>query len=216
MSAINWAIEFSQIISCTRCTTVTCNKLLRDDQENVPQPGFIGDRFPEKQILLAGQNPGIATAKTARDDQEYTAFLRAVRDGASAATFGELQTVLRRFVPTWPVCRSYFPFEEAGLTLDEVAYCNVVRCRTHHNAPPSKLMVSECTENHFSRWLDILRPRAVVFIGKLARDRGARFARDRQIPFDFMNRERSLPSEARVENRNRVVAFVKASAAYER
>jgi uracil-DNA glycosylase len=212
MNAIDWAAEFAQVISCTRCTSITCKKILRDAQENVPQPGFIGDRFPEKRILLVGQNPGVPTAKTAFDDQKYMAALRRVRDQASIDSLSELQVILRRFVPTWPVCGSYFPLQESGLTLDEIAYCNIIRCRTEGNATPSHRMTSECIENHFARWLELLEPRAIIFIGKWAHHRGARFAADRHIPYDFMNRERSLPSTERLENRQRIAAFVRTHA----
>ena len=69
-------------------------------------------------------------------------------------------------------------------------------------------MALQCAETHFARWLDLLKPRAIVFIGRWAHDRGARFAHERSIPYDFINRERSLPSAARLENRQRVVAFI--------
>ena len=77
------------------------------------------------------------------------------------------------------------------------------------NAPPSSRMAAERGDNHFGRWLDLLEPRAVVFIGKWAHDHGGRYARERHIPCDFMNRERSLSSSARMENRNRVVGFIR-------
>ena len=208
MNTINWAAEFAQIISCTRCTTVTCKKILRDSQENIPQPGFIGPRFAERRVLLVGQNPGVATSKSASDDRQYTAALRAVRDNPSSESLKQLQETLRRFVPTWPVHGSYFPLQESGLTLNEIAYCNITRCRTEGNAKPSRYMADECAEAHFKRWLDLLRPRVVVFIGKWAYDQGAALVHDRQIPCDYMNRWRSLPSEARVENRRRIAALI--------
>ena len=212
MNAINWAAEFAQVISCSRCDKITCKKILRDSEENVPQPGFIGTRFSEKRILLVGQNPGFPNAELAPKDRIYTEALRRVRDQPSTESFGQLQTVLQKFVPDWPVCGNYFPLEDSGLELDEIAYCNVARCRTEGNARPSKTMAAECIKNHFCRWLELLRPRAVIFIGKWAHERGAQFVSERQIPCDFMNRQRSLSSEARSENRQRVAAFVRANA----
>jgi hypothetical protein len=212
MIAINWAADFAKIVSCTQCTKITCKKLLRDNQENVPQPGFIGSQYSEKRILLVGQNPGIPPARMAFDDRKYTAALRHVRDQASIESLNQLQEILRRFVPSWPVHGNYFPLQESGLTLDEISYCNIARCRTEDNAPPSTRMTAECTKTHFARWLDLLEPRAIVFIGKWAHDRGAQYGHERQIPCDFMNRERSLSSQARIENRQRVAAFVRANA----
>jgi uracil-DNA glycosylase len=114
-----------------------------------------------------------------------------------------------KFVPSWPVHGSYFPLEESGLTLNDIAYCNIVRCRTEKNAAPSSRMSYECAGHHFARWLDLLKPRAVVFIGKWAHDKGSHLVNERQIPGDFMNRERSLSADRRAENRQRVVAFIR-------
>jgi hypothetical protein len=212
MNAIDWATEFARVVSCTRCDKITCKKILRDTQENVPQPGFVGTRFSETRILLAGQNPGFPNVRLVAEDRKYTAALRRLRDQTSIESFDQLQVVLQKFVPSWPVHGNYFPLRESGLVLDEIAYCNIVRCRTEGNAPPSLRMASECSENHFTRWLDLLKPRAIVFIGKWAHDRGSRFACERRIPCDFMNRERSLSSTNRLENRQRVAAFVRANA----
>jgi hypothetical protein len=78
-----------------------------------------------------------------------------------------------KIVPSWPVHGKYFPLQESGLTLAEIAYCNLTRCRTKGNAIPSRQMALECAENHFVRWLDLLNPRAIVFNGKWAHDQGA-------------------------------------------
>ena len=63
MNQLDWVTEFAQVISCTRCDKITCKKILRDSEENVPQPSFIGARFAEKRILLAGQNPGVSRSE---------------------------------------------------------------------------------------------------------------------------------------------------------
>ncbi len=209
VSEPDWPAEFAKVISCLRCDTSACKKMLRDDGENVPQPGFIGERFHERRILLVGQNPAIPKSYMAARDRIYTAALRHVRDDRSAENWAKLQEVLLEFVPDWPVQRRYFPLKESGLTLPEIAYCNIVRCRTKENGEPSVRMISECADNHFVRWLDLLKPRAIVFIGKWAYDEGSHYARDRQIPCGFMNRWRSLPRDARAENREQVVALVR-------
>ncbi|MGH8598378.1 MAG: uracil-DNA glycosylase family protein [Gammaproteobacteria bacterium] len=197
------------MITCERCSQPTCTKILRDIDENVPQPGFIGARFRQERVLLVGQNPAVPGPKRADKDRTYTAALRRVRDHPSIENWTKLQAVLLEFVPDWPIQRDYFPLEESGLTLPEIAYCNIVRCRTEGNAQPSKNMTSECADIHFARWLDLLEPRAIVFIGKWAHDQGSRYAQERQIPYDFMNRDRSLSDVKRMENRKRVATFVR-------
>jgi hypothetical protein len=160
MNKFDWATEFARVISCTRCDKLTCKDILRDAAENVPQPGFIGTRFHEKRILLVGQNPGVPNDNLAIKDRSYTAALRRVRDQTSVESFEHLQDVLKNFVPSWPVHGNYFPLQESGLTLDEIAYCNIVRCRTERNAQPSLRMVSVCTNNQLASWLDLLNPKS--------------------------------------------------------
>ena len=41
--ATNLASEFAGVIACTRCTRETSAKLQRDADENIPQPGYVGD-----------------------------------------------------------------------------------------------------------------------------------------------------------------------------
>lgn len=217
MNADNLTNEFAQILSCTRCTTVTCKNILRNSQENVPQPGFVGVRFPKMRVLLAGRNPGhgigskaIADQQYAAADQQYIAALRRVRDEVTVESFEHLREILRDFIPKTDFYGNYSPLlRESGLELDDIAYCNVVRCRTAGNAQPSAPMASQCTKAHFGHWLDLLRPRVVVFIGKWAWKQGEPFARVRQIPCDFLNRLRSLSSDARKENRRQVAKLVR-------
>ena len=78
---------------------------------------------------------------------------------------------------------------------------------------PGNSMTANCMSEHFERWLQLLNPRVVVFIGKWAHDRGAAAVARLGIPFEFMNRQRSLSSAERVANRERVVVLVRATLA---
>ena len=122
-------------------------------------------------LLLVGQNPGTPKSLAA-EDLPYTAALRTLRDDNTETKYEELVAVLRTFIPQWPVHGNYFPLAESGLTLEDIAYCNVVRCRTHIDKKPGTRLVSNCISQHFSRWLALLQPKAVVFIGKWAAERG--------------------------------------------
>ena len=110
-------------------TTATDRHLLRDAEEHVPQPGYIGSNYDARRVLLVGQNPAIPGVLAAAD-LPYTAALRPLRDEPSVARYRELSSVLESFVPRWPVHGSYFPLQECGLTLQDIAHCNIVRCRT--------------------------------------------------------------------------------------
>jgi uracil-DNA glycosylase len=209
MSSVHdWPSEFSAVIGCARCSRATDAALLRDSGENVPQPGFIGENYWACRVLLVGQNPGTPKSRLSAD-MPYTSALRELRDRTTAKAYQDLHEILRVFIPQWPVHGSYFPLAESGLTLDDIAYCNVVRCRTTADARPSDLTASTCSQHHFARWVTFLNPRVVVFIGKWAFERGRNTVEIHGIPCDFMNRQRSLSSKARGENRERVASLVR-------
>ena len=200
--------EFARVISCARCTQATDSKLLRDDGENVPQPGYIGPQYRKARVLLVGQNPG--TPKSlAVQDLPYTSALRALRDEPTIQRYKDLSTVLRAFIPQWHVQNNYFPLAESGLSLEDIAYCNVVRCRTSGDGTPGELLTKQCLNEHFVRWLNLLNPKVVVFIGKWAWRQGGSAVGAKGIPCAFMNRQRSLSTDARIENRAQVVALVR-------
>ncbi len=195
------------MVRCASCTQAHGAKLLRDDAENVPQPGYVGANYEAHRVLLVGQNPG--TPKTlSAEDLPYTAALRALRDTPNEAAFQQLRAQLESFIVRWPVHGNYFPLRECGLSLDDIAYTNVVRCRTLGDAAPSSAMTSNCVATHFERWLDVLAPRVVVFIGKWAADHAREPVASRGIPFAYMNRQRSLSGAERRANRDAVVEAV--------
>ena len=132
-----------------------------------------------------------------------------MRDTPDSRSYAALSKTLDDFVPRWPIHGSYFPLAECGLTLEDIAYTNVVRCRTRGNRAPAPRLAQNCINKHFVRWLDVLRPRVVVFLGKWASDHAALLVAQRGVPHTFLNRQRSLSSAARTENRQDVVALVK-------
>lgn len=213
--AVNWPAEFARIIACQACTTSTDPKLLRDNGENVPQPGYVGPNYSQSRVALVGQNPAApktGTSKTLTEaDLPYTQALRALRDSPTEDSYRELSSILARFIPQWPVHGSYFPLQEAGLTLSDIAYFNVVRCRTERDGVPGLGLTSNCVAHHFGRWLDALAPRTVIFIGKWAADKAAIEVSRRGIPFAYMNRMRSLSAQGRAANREAVVRLVRAA-----
>jgi hypothetical protein len=196
-TAAAWPREFARIVSCKSCVALQSGRLLRDDEENVPQPGYIGIRYWTKRVLLVGQNPAVPPDRLAAGDRPYTACLRKLRDEPTPGNFALLASILTSFIPTWPVHGGYFPLAVCGLDLDEIAYCNLVRCRTVENRTPAQQVAKNCTEIHFERWLDLPQPAVVVFIGKWAHDRARSRVESRRIPSGFMNRQRSLSTEDR-------------------
>jgi len=200
--------SFSEVVSCTVCDTFTSSMLLRDDKENIPQPGFIGVNYGKSRILLVGQNPGVAPDSRRERDKVYIQSLRSLASKRDSQAYQDFYDVVIDFVPEWPVNRNYFPLEECGLSLKDIAYCNVVRCRTLKNATPSKTLVGNCTKNHFLRFVKAIDPKVVIFIGKWAHDNAAHLL-PKGIISSFMNRMRSLSNVERQQNRAEVVGMVK-------
>jgi len=203
----NWPEEFASIVACNACSPARSPKLKRDDSNNVPQPGYIGRRYSERRVLLIGQNPA-DTDRFTSEDERYTNALGRIRDDPNDRHYDEVQRLLDAFIPRWPVSENYFPLKECKLSLAEIAYFNVVRCRTRGNATPDTRMSQNCVQRHLARWLDLLEPKVVVFIGKWAADQAGHEISARSIPWAFMNRQRSLSKEARIENRNAVIELV--------
>lgn len=201
---------FSDVISCEVCDTYTSKKLLRDSVENIPQPGYVGENHDATRLLLVGQNPGVAPDRMLERDKVYTKSLRSLAKSPDIKNYNEFYRVVIDFVPEWPVNRNYFPLEECGLTLDDIAYCNIVRCRTEGNATPSDRLAQNCINAHFRKTIQALEPRAVVFIGKWAHDQAAHTLPS-HINYSFMNRMRSLSSSERLKNRGEVVQMVNQS-----
>jgi hypothetical protein len=96
-------LEFAMMIKCSRCSKATDKNLLRDAGENVPQPGYIGPAYDRTRLLLVGQNPAVPPIQLVKRDKFYTAALRALRDDPTEQNYASLQSVLRDFIPTWPV-----------------------------------------------------------------------------------------------------------------
>ena len=194
---------------CDHCSRLGFPKLLRDDTFNLPQPGYIGANYENTRVLLVGQNPGVSPDRFSAQDREFADAQIVLRNNANTRSMASLKGILEKIMPTWPVVNNYFPLAECGLSVDDIAYVNAVRCRTEDNAPPGEQIAEACVSSHFVRWLDWLNPRVVVCIGKWAHDRTANLLEDRSIPHEFVNRRRSLSGADRLRNKEQVVALVR-------
>ena len=192
MTTDKTAREFARVISCHLCTAAGDRTILRDQTFNLPQPGYVGRNYFKTRVLLVGQNPGVSSERFTEQDILYARALTAVAETPSLDTMERLLDVLDTIIPTWPVTDNYFPLSDCGLALQDIAYLNLVRCRTNRNAAPSDMMVSTCLANHFLCWLDWLGPRVVICIGKWAHDKIASILTTKGLPNGFMNRMRSL------------------------
>lgn len=203
------AKEFAKIVGCDYCERHRYPKLLRDQEFNVPQPGYIGPNYNKSKVLLVGQNPGVSQNRFNRQDKEFSNTLNAVSEHPTRRNMVATQKMLERIIPSWPVTGNYFPLARIPLQLKDIAYINVVRCRTNENTAPSKKIVDACIQNHFIHWIEWLNPDVVVCIGKWAHDQVATILGSKAIPHGFVNRRRSLSTFERQDNMDNIVNLVR-------
>ena len=124
------------MIRCDHCSHLGFPKLLRDDTFNLPQPGYIGSNYEKTRVLLVGQNPGVSPHRFSAQDSEYADAQVGLRDNVNAKSYGKIKAVLDKIMPTWPVVNNHFPLAECGLSVEDIAYLNAVRCRRSATLPP--------------------------------------------------------------------------------
>ena len=130
------ANEFARVISCDYCSRAGYPKLLRDEYINLPQPGYIGSQYVTTRVLLVGQNPAVD-----REPEHANAFT-AILESPTRHSLKKLKAIQDRLMPHWGVI-GRFPFDRCGLTLDDIAFTNVVRCRVEIT-PPGKGITKAC------------------------------------------------------------------------
>lgn len=203
---------YGAVVRCDACVRAGDYKILRDDRDNLPQPGYVGPRYEDSRVLLIGQNPGVASGNAAHDplEREYVLRLRAV-GGGDATAIARLNEHQRAYMEArWTIYKQCLGplLAQSGLTLADVAYLNAVRCRTHANATPSKLMATNCDRLQFEAWLRALRPRAAVCIGVAVAGMAGRALDAQGVPTAVISRERSLSGEERRAQLEQVAVFL--------
>ena len=205
---MNWqeiAQKFAKVVLCEECDPNQVPNLLRNETFDVPQPGYIGRDYEKKRVLLVGQNPGKSPPQRKKQDEKYAEYLKGVAQEPNEANMKILHDFLFGDIQTWDVW-NYFPLKEANLQFGDIAYLNLVRCRTNCNSPPTAGLWRVCRREHFEPWLDWLKPNVVVCIGKWSHDR-VKDSLARGIPHDFVQRRTSS-----IEHRNnleRVARLIK-------
>lgn len=141
-----------------------------------PQPGFIGPNY--SGIVVIGTNPGEGTEGTVayqnRMFQRLTSFTAGHR---TPEEFAALNAFLGNELTRGTLGNNLLAapmLEAAGLSAQEIAYLNAVKCATSPgNSNPQRVVQSEtlrlCIEEYLSRQLALLRPRAIVFAWKPVR-----------------------------------------------
>jgi hypothetical protein len=162
-------VKFVKIIGCEKCDRSTCSQLLRDSWENDPQAGYVGTNY-ERTGRGSGRSqacPAGSPRKTGHIRQRSEPYETTRRH----RTMPSRMTSWADLYPTGRSTDATFPLAECGLTLGDITYFNLVRCRTIHNGPPNAALTNSC-RTHFHSWLNLLEPSVVTFMGKWVYENG--------------------------------------------
>ena len=198
-----------EVITCEKCNLLDSPKLLRDKSENIPQPGFIGMHYEKSHVLLIGRNPGVCPISMKSRDSVYMQALLTLEAHRNVPAYFRFHITLLKFMYDWPIYRDSFQLDEYGLDLEDIAFCNVVRCRTDKNGTPSKSLTQNCIKEHLVSFIDIIEPKVIVCIGKWVFDQLNPILSVRNITTTYINGDRSLTSAERAQNRKTVVEIVR-------
>jgi putative transcriptional regulator len=202
--------EYKTIMSCDLCIRQADTVILRNN-DNIPQPGHIGNRHEQHRVLLIPQNPGYAKPQRTIQHQRYAEAEKIFLSKPTQDNMENLQSLLEQAMPYWTIYAQVVSplLTRCDLTLADIAYFNAVRCPTINNSTPSTIMVANC-KFHLDHWLEWLQPEAVVCIGKkVYRDVRPILTRY-NIPHTYINRDRSLSGVERMKNMDEVARFVRA------
>ncbi|MBX7134183.1 MAG: hypothetical protein K1X67_16040 [Fimbriimonadaceae bacterium] len=138
--------------------------------------GFVGTRYtPGEGIVLLAINPGgggdAYTERTAEDRVFFPLLERfkAARGHAVPSAFEAVNQAFAPIVRGWNLWRILGPtLEAAGLTLEEVAYMNLVPYRTRGDKMPPVAAQQAAWTRIIQPTLGVLEPRAIVTLGKKA------------------------------------------------
>lgn len=138
--------------------------------------GYVGRAYePETGLLVMAINPGgggdAYAARIPEDDLFYPLLMDFKRGPAAAALegFERINDAFASIVRGWNLWRILEPtLDAAGCSIEKVAYMNVVPYRTRQDKMPPVSARRKAWELVVAPTLDILKPRAIVALGKKA------------------------------------------------
>lgn len=160
-----------------------------------PLPGYVGKNY--LGVMVIAQNPAPTPPHSQwshRDPLLFGALDKAAKRGTT--TFREtVQRVMSREIPDWgPLSNMGFP--DWGVSIEEIAYLNLVKCATQNKAGkregayPGTRVRNRCMETYLCQHLAILRPHLIVF-RYIGVEKTLRSFLDSRVPLDPLFRELS-------------------------
>ncbi len=141
-----------------------------------PQPGYIGADYERTRIVFLGQNPGSGKGPNNSrpwDIELFQVHLPRFRRDPNQETFSQLNLHLAEKLPEWPFFKRIVPGfpESLGLRIEEITYSNVLPVDSTDELSakrkaPNSAVFRHSVETFIGPWLDLLKPKLVVVIGK--------------------------------------------------
>lgn len=149
----------------------------------LPQPGWVGNRYsPRSGLVVLLQNPAAAPKDYGSPrEQSIQHLLRVFRDSPSKENYENLMQLIfadmvGKDLDGWPVGRRWakwaHPVSKLISDREKLAWINVVKCRTpgekRKDDPITRRVADHGATEHVQHELKILKPRAIIAIGKEA------------------------------------------------
>lgn len=143
--------------------------------EEAPIPDFCGRSY--KGLVIIGANPGKATSKKYIEKDAKRAILaEQFKNAPTSQNFEEVHDFIAGYMGEWKnnVVAENFR-NDLHLNVEEIAYVNLVKCRTKLTASHPYQTVGEtitrrCWGQNTKSQLDLLQPRYVIFLWKGVRE----------------------------------------------
>lgn len=141
--------------------------------------GYVGPAYRRGGLLVVGHSPGTAAARGgadfAEDDQKLADTYRNFISSEGLEDFQRLMELEAELMKKWPFWRRFISkaLDHCGCLLDEIAFTNVVPFPVDHSRQVLVGMAERARRKFFGPWVRELAPKAVIWLGKAAKDDGA-------------------------------------------
>jgi hypothetical protein len=135
----------------------------------IPQFGFVGDQYMQRQVLLLGINPGNGPDnEVTLGDQLMVPAWKEFYKSPIPSNFAKAQNAYRGVCERWPVWGRHCAvlLSAVGLSLDEIAYTNCLPWRTASKSNFDDDVAQKAGELYVVPLLKELSPRIIVAVGK--------------------------------------------------
>lgn len=144
------------------------------EDSNTMFAGYVGPDYKQGEgVVILGINPGgggDSNKHRSQEDEKFYPLLHAFKNAEHSEIVEAFEAINAAFVPIvkkWNLWRILEPTLQAtGLDIEEVAYLNIVPYRTRSNKMPPVHAQSEAWAKIVAPTQNMLRPRAVISLGK--------------------------------------------------